>query len=59
MLLHLVTHELRSIFAIVRHCIMVDGGARGIIARGEPAALRDGSEDPHVRSFFNPRSRAA
>ena len=55
----LVTHELRSIFAIVRHCIMVDGGARSIIARGEPTALRDGSEDPHVRTFFNPRSRAA
>jgi len=55
----LVTHELRSIFAIVRHCIMVDGGARGIIARGEPAALRDGSDDPHVRTFFNPRPRAA
>ena len=55
----IVTHELRSIFAIVRHCIMVDGGARGIIARGEPAALRDTSEDPRVHAFFNPRSRAA
>ena len=55
----LVTHELRSIFAIVRHCIMVDSAARGIVARGEPAALRDGSGDPHVRTFFNPRSRAA
>jgi phospholipid/cholesterol/gamma-HCH transport system ATP-binding protein len=55
----IVTHELRSIFAIVRHCIMVDGGTRGIIARGEPAALRDGSADPQVRAFFNPRSRAA
>jgi len=55
----LVTHELRSVFAIVRHCIMVDGTARGIIARGEPAALRDGSGDPHVRTFFNPRSRSA
>src|SRR5213593_1622892 len=55
----IVTHELRSIFAIVRHCIMVDGQARGIIARGEPAALRDGSTDPQVRAFFNPRARAA
>ena len=54
-----VTHELRSIFAIVRHCIMLDGRTRGIIARGEPAALRDGSADPQVRAFFNPRSRAA
>jgi phospholipid/cholesterol/gamma-HCH transport system ATP-binding protein len=54
-----VTHELRSIFAIVRRCIMVDGRTRGIIARGEPAALRDGSADPQVRAFFNPRSRSA
>ena len=55
----LVTHELRSIFAIVRHCIMVDGQEHGIIARGEPAALRDGSVHPQVRAFFNPRARAA
>ena len=55
----IVTHELRSIFAIVRHCIMVDRQAGGIIARGEPAALRDGSDDPRVRAFFNPRARAA
>ena len=55
----LVTHELRSIFAIARHCIMLDGRTHGIIARGEPAALRDGSADPQVRAFFNPRSRAA
>src|SRR6185369_4247831 len=52
----IVTHELRSIFAIVRHCIMIDPVTRGIIARGEPAALRDGSDDPHVRAFFSPRS---
>src|SRR5262249_13110630 len=55
----IITHALRSIVAIVRHCIMVDRQARGITARGEPAALRDGSDDPQVRAFFNPRSRAA
>jgi len=55
----LVTHELRSIFAIVKHCIMVDGRTRTIIARGDPAALRDQSADPQVRAFFNPQSRAA
>ena len=55
----IVTHELRSIFAIVKRCIMLDGRARGIIARGEPAALRDGSAEPRVRAFFNPRARAA
>src|SRR5437667_10454766 len=53
------TNELRSIFAIVRHCIMLDGRTRGIIARGEPAALRDGSADPQARALLNPRARAA
>jgi phospholipid/cholesterol/gamma-HCH transport system ATP-binding protein len=49
----LVTHELASIFAVVRRCIMLDKRARGIIARGDPRELRDRSEDPRVRSFFN------
>lgn len=49
----IVTHELASIFAIAQSCIMVDRGARGIIARGHPAMLRDGSDDPRVRAFFN------
>jgi len=37
---------------------MVDGRKRTIIARGAPAALRDQSDDPQVRAFFNPHSRA-
>src|SRR5437773_4051813 len=53
------TYELPSILAIVRHCIMVDGASRGIIARGEPAALRDGSAEPRVRAVAHPRPRAA
>ncbi len=55
----IVTHELYSIFAIARDCIMVDRGARGIIARGDPRVLRDTSDDPRVRAFFNRKSRAA
>jgi phospholipid/cholesterol/gamma-HCH transport system ATP-binding protein len=51
----IVTHELASIFAIATSCIMVDRGARGIIARGKPAELRDQSPDPRVRAFFNRR----
>jgi phospholipid/cholesterol/gamma-HCH transport system ATP-binding protein len=51
----LVTHELASIFAIARACIMVDRNARGIIARGSPLELREGSPDPRVRAFFNRR----
>ncbi len=51
----IVTHELQSIFAIADACIMLDRGARGIIARGHPAELRDRSDDPRVRAFFNRR----
>src|SRR5258706_10516533 len=51
----LVTHELASIFAIACECILVDRDARGIIARGSPLELRDGSPDPRVRAFFNRR----
>jgi phospholipid/cholesterol/gamma-HCH transport system ATP-binding protein len=49
----IVTHELQSIFAVADACIMLDRGARGIIARGHPAELRDHSDDPRVRAFFN------
>ncbi|MCW8137795.1 MAG: ATP-binding cassette domain-containing protein [Planctomycetota bacterium] len=55
----LVTHELPSIFKIASSCIMLDKGARGIIARGDPRALRDGSDDPRVRRFFNRQAAAA
>ena len=55
----IVTHELASIFAVAHDCIMVDSGARGIIARGSPTALRDGSADPRVHAFFNRRPLAA
>ena len=55
----IVTHELQSIFAVADHCIMLDRGARGIIARGHPATLRDESADPRVRAFFNRHSLPA
>lgn len=48
-----VTHELASIFKIGRRCIMLDKEAKGVIARGDPRELRDRSEDPRVRHFFN------
>lgn len=48
-----VTHELPSIFTIADRCIMLDKGRRGIVAEGRPADLRDHSEDPLVRRFFN------
>jgi phospholipid/cholesterol/gamma-HCH transport system ATP-binding protein len=51
-----ITHELPSIFAIADRCIMLDKEAKGIIAEGEPAWLRDHSDHPRVRQFFNRRA---
>ncbi len=48
-----VTHELASIFAIAHRVIMLDKERKTIVAEGKPSALRDGSEDPWVRAFFN------
>jgi phospholipid/cholesterol/gamma-HCH transport system ATP-binding protein len=47
-----VTHELASILAIADRCLMLDRDAHGMIALGDPRALRDTSDDPHVRAFF-------
>jgi phospholipid/cholesterol/gamma-HCH transport system ATP-binding protein len=47
-----VTHELASIFAIADRCIMLDARRKTSIAEGSPADLRDHSEDPYVRQFF-------
>jgi phospholipid/cholesterol/gamma-HCH transport system ATP-binding protein len=55
----IVSHELQSIFAIGRHCIMLDKEAGGIIARGNPVELRDHSDDPRVVAFFNRQAMAA
>jgi phospholipid/cholesterol/gamma-HCH transport system ATP-binding protein len=52
----IVTHELQSVFAIVKDCIMLDRDARGIIARGDPRELRDQSTDPRVARFLNRRA---
>ena len=48
----IVTHELPSIFAVADRVIMLDQRAKGIVASGSPAQLRDTSTDPWVRSFF-------
>lgn len=55
----LVTHELPSIYKIVRRCIMLDRESRSIIARGDPRTLRDESEDPRVSHFFRRQTREA
>jgi len=47
-----VTHELTSILTIGDRCVMLDKGARGVIAIGDPRTLRDESTDPRVQAFF-------
>ena len=49
----IVTHELDSIFRIGRQAIMLDKQTRGIIAQGEPKKLKEESDNPLVRRFFN------
>jgi len=48
-----VTHELQSIFNIADRGVMLDPVSHSIIAEGKPSDLRDHSEDPRVRQFFN------
>jgi len=49
-----ITHELASIDNVADRCLMLDGEAKGIIARGTPDELRQ-SDDDRVRSFFSRR----
>jgi phospholipid/cholesterol/gamma-HCH transport system ATP-binding protein len=55
----IVTHELPSIFLVVNSCIVLDKTAKGIVARGDPRALRDKSEIPFVHNFFTRSSPQA
>ena len=48
----LVTHELQSIMNTATRVIMLDRESRGIIAEGEPHALKADAPDPRVRDFF-------
>lgn len=48
----LVSHELASIYTIVKNCILLDADSTSIIARGNPAELRDTSTDPRVSRFL-------
>ena len=54
----IVSHELASIFDIADRVVMLDRTVKGVIAEGDPRALRDKSEDPRVREFLNRREEA-
>ena len=53
-----VTHELPSIYTIADRVIMLDKRAKKIVAEGKPQALRDHSDSPWVRQFFNREATA-
>ena len=48
-----VTHELASIYAIADRVVMLDKRVKKIVATGKPQELRDHSDNPWVRQFFN------
>jgi phospholipid/cholesterol/gamma-HCH transport system ATP-binding protein len=48
-----VTHELSSIFTIAKRVVMLDKESKSIIADGNPHELKEASEHPFVRQFFN------
>lgn len=52
----IVTQELASIFGVGQRVIMLDKGARGIIAEGDPVKLCEESRDPRVVNYFRRRS---
>jgi len=54
-----VTHELPSIYAIADRVIMLDRRRKVIVAEGDPRMLRDSSDDPWVRQFFNREAEPA
>lgn len=54
-----VTHELPSIYTIADRVIMLDKATKGIIAEGKPQWLRDHSDVPLVRQFFNRDAKGA
>ena len=48
-----VTHELPSIFKIADRAARFDKARQGMIALGSPQELKERSDDPFVRKFFN------
>ena len=48
----IVSHDLGSVFVAMDRVILLDRRARGIIAEGDPRAIRDHTTDPRVRAFF-------
>ncbi len=52
----IVTHDLASTFVVADEVVMLD--SKRIVARGNPATLRERSDDPWISAFFNRRALA-
>ena len=55
----MVTHELPSIFGIATNSVYLDASSKTMIGYGNPAHLRDHSEQPVVRQFLARESSSA
>jgi phospholipid/cholesterol/gamma-HCH transport system ATP-binding protein len=55
----IVTHELPSIYAVADRVVMLDKETRGIVATGKPGELRDRSDNPFVKQFFNRQAQTS
>ncbi len=51
----IVSHELASIFDLADRVVMLDRDVKGVLAEGDPRALRDHSTEVRVREFLNRR----
>ena len=54
-----VTHELMSIYKIANRVIMLDKRVKKIVAEGDPYDLKENSDNPWVRQFFNRESETS
>jgi ABC-type polar amino acid transport system ATPase subunit len=48
----IVSHQVDLVLRVAHRILMLDGGARGIVAAGSPEELRDTAIDPRVRNFI-------
>lgn len=55
----IITHSLNIIFKVAHRIIMLDKSAKGIVAQGNPAELKEHSPNPIVRQFFNRQARVS
>jgi phospholipid/cholesterol/gamma-HCH transport system ATP-binding protein len=48
----IVSHQVGLVLRVADRSLMLDRGARGIVAAGSPEELRNGITDPRVRNFI-------